>query len=84
MLNLRGRPCSSGIDAVRLARMTEGYVCSDIAGIVNDAAIAAAERDELLTQQSLEQVIATSHPSVSKNTLDTYEILKSKLEKEYH
>ena len=80
LINLKGRPCSPEIDILCLAKMTEGYVCSDIAGIVNDAAIVAAERDELLTQQLIERIITSTPPTVSRRTLDSYEQLKQKLE----
>lgn len=80
LLNLRDRPCSASIDVQRLAELTIGYVCSDIAGIVNDAAITAAEKDLPITQQILERSISLTPPSVSKSTLDSYVALKRSMD----
>lgn len=78
-LHLSGRPCSD-IDAERLAEMTDGYIASDIAYIVNDAAMGAAFSDKPISQELLEATIKSIHPSISKEVINTYESLRRKME----
>jgi len=78
-LHLNGRPCSE-IDAVRLAELTEGYIASDIAYIVNDAAMGAAFSDQPISQELLEATINSIHPSISKDVVHSYENLRKKME----
>ena len=78
-LHLEGRPCGE-IDAERLAELTEGYIASDIAYIVNDAAMGAAFSDQLITQQLLETTIGSIRPSISKEVINSYENLRQKME----
>ena len=78
-LHLEGRPCGE-IDAERLAELTEGYIASDIAYIVNDAAMGAAFSDQLITQQLLETTIGSIRPSISKQAIKSYENLRQKME----
>ena len=78
-LHLSGRPCSD-IDAERLAEMTDGYIASDIAYIVNDAAMGAAFSDKPISQEPLEATIKSIHPSISKEVINTYESLRRKME----
>lgn len=82
-LHLQGRPCGDDIDTLRLADLTQGYVCSDIEAIVNEAAISAAEQDAPISQRDIEEVIERSAPSVSKRTLQYYELMKRRLDLEY-
>lgn len=78
-LHLSGRPCSD-INSERLAEMTDGYIASDIAYIVNDAAMSAAFNDQPITQQLLEEIISSVHPSISKDVVNSYENLHQKME----
>ena len=78
-LHLNGRPCEN-IDAERLAELTDGYIASDIAYIVNDAAMSAAFNDQPITQQLLEEIIRSVHPSISKDVVNSYENLHQKME----
>lgn len=78
-LHLSGRPCEA-IDAEKLAAMTDGYIASDIAYIVNDAAMGAAFSDVPITQQLLEDTIKSIHPSISKEVVKSYEVLHQKME----
>lgn len=55
-LYLKDRPCI-GIDTEVLADKTENYSCSDIAFIVNDAALVAAFKDSPIVQSMLEESI---------------------------
>lgn len=78
-LHLNGRPCSE-IDAERLAELTDGYIASDIAYIVNDAAMGAAFSDKPISQELLETTISSIHPSISKEVVNSYENLHEKME----
>ena len=57
-----------------------GYIASDIAYIVNDAAMGAAFNDQPITQQLLEEVIGSVHPSIGKDVANSYENLRQKME----
>ena len=78
-LHLSGRPCAS-INSERLSELTDGYIASDIAYIVNDAAMSAAFNDQPITQQLLEEIISSVHPSISKDVVNSYENLRQKME----
>ncbi len=78
-LHLSGRPCE-GIDEERLAELTDGYIASDIAYIVNDAAMGAAFSDQPISQRLLEETISSIHPSVSREVVNGYENLRQKME----
>lgn len=79
-IHMKDRPASSDIDYARLADMTENFVASDIAYIVNDAATRAFEDDADITQSLLEEVIKENNPSVSSDALKSYEALRKKME----
>jgi len=78
-LHLEGRPCEE-LDMDHLAELTDGYIASDIAYIVNDAAMGAAFSDKPITQQLLEETISSIHPSISKEVVNSYENLRQKME----
>lgn len=78
-LYLKDRPCDQ-IDTQQLAEMTDKYVASDIAFIVNDAAMIAAFRDELITQEGLINSVKTTRPSLTESLLADYERTRQKLE----
>ncbi len=78
-LYLKDRPVDT-IDTQALAEMTDNYVASDIAFIVNDAAMIAAFRDELITQDGLINSIKTTRPSLNRAQLEGYERIRQKLE----
>lgn len=79
-IHMKDRPASSDIDYARLADMTENFVASDIAYIVNDAATRAFEDDADITQSLLEEVIKENNPSVSSDALKSYEAMRKKME----
>ncbi len=79
-IHLSERPYDIGIDYDRLASLTENYVASDIAYIVNEAARVALEQDCNITQEMLEESIKQTPPSVSKKTIEEYEKIKQELE----
>lgn len=79
-IHMKDRPASDNIDYVRLAEITENFVASDIAYIVNDAATRAFEDDVDITQSLLEEVISENNPSVSSSDLKSYEEMRKKME----
>ncbi|MBP3408943.1 MAG: AAA family ATPase [Bacteroidaceae bacterium] len=79
-LHIEGRPYDSGIDFDRLAEITEGYIASDIAYVVNDAAMVAAFTDKKITQELLEESISNTRPSLGKDTLNIYETIRNNME----
>ncbi len=64
-LYLKGRPVSEDINLQRLANLTDHYASSDIAFIVNEAAMVAALSDEPITQQALEESIRCNPSSLA-------------------
>ena len=78
-LHLEGRPCED-INPEKLAELTDGYIASDIAYIVNDAAMGAAFSDSPITQQMLEATISSIRPSINKDVIKTYEDIRCKME----
>ena len=86
-LSLGKLPADEGIDTRHLAEITEGFNCSDISYIVKTAA-RRTFNDSLrepekpypnITQQQLEDIIATRNPSVSPRALREYEHVRSEL-----
>ncbi len=61
-IHMKDRPASDDIDYMHLAEMTENFVASDIAYIVNDAATRAFEDDVEISQSLLEEVIKKKTP----------------------
>ena len=80
LVHLKDRPCSEDINADRLAELTEGFIASDIAYVVNDAAMISAYTDTLISQQILETTISNTHKSLRPELLRFYEDLRRKME----
>ena len=78
-LYLKDRPCEE-IDVNALAEKADGYVASDIAYVVNEAATLAAFNREKITQELLLKTIEGIKPSVSKELLKEYEEMRNKME----
>ena len=78
-LYLKDRPCED-IDSSVLAEKADGYVASDIAYVVNEAATIAAFNRENITQELLIKTIEGIKPSISKELLKEYEDMKDKME----
>ena len=76
------RPHSGDIDYKLLAARTEGYVTSDICGIVNDAAINAAYARTKISQAMLMQAIDNWKPTVGKAMLEKHEEIRRRMESE--
>lgn len=80
-IHLAGRPMAEdGIDANRLADLTDGFIASDIAYTVNEAAIVAAYTDSDITEQLLETAVSNTHPSLRSDTMNLYEGIRQKME----
>lgn len=79
-IHMADRPATGDIDFDKLAFLTENYVASDIAYIVNDAATRAFEDDVDISQNLLEEVIKENTPSVSAADLRFYDNIKSEME----
>ena len=79
LIHLQGRPCGE-IDADRLSELSEGYIASDIAYVVNDAAMTAAFTDQVISEEILETAVKNTHPSLRKETLKTFEEIRYRME----
>jgi transitional endoplasmic reticulum ATPase len=80
-LYLKGRPHDEGnVDFDRLSDLTEGYIASDIAFIVNDTAMTAAFTHAKITQALLEQAISNTKPSINRELLGMYDHLREKMD----
>jgi transitional endoplasmic reticulum ATPase len=78
-LYLKDRPCQD-INSEELAAKSDGYVASDIAYVVNEAATIAAFNREDITQELLIKTIEGIKPSVNQELLKEYELMRSKME----
>ena len=65
-IHLKGRPQEETLDLDKLAGLTQGYASSDIAFLVNEAAMVAALADELIGQQHLEDSIRNNPSSLQQ------------------
>ena len=78
-LYLKDRPCGE-IDSNALAEKADGYVASDIAYVVNEAATIAAFNHEDITQDLLIKTIEGIKPSINQELLKEYEQMRDKME----
>lgn len=86
-LSLKNLPAADDIDFVKLAAITDGYTCSDIAYIVHKAARrmfneSIMHKDEpyrLITQAVIEESVKSQSPSVSSHDLREYERVRAEL-----
>lgn len=74
---LKSRPYDFGLDYQRLATITDGYVSADLEMIVNDASRIALRQKSRITMEILENVIASTKPSLSKSELEKYQRIKA-------
>ena len=81
LLHLQGRPYDADvIDVEKLSEMSDGFIASDIAYVVNDAAMVAAFTDQEITEELLETSVKNTHPSLRADTLEIYDEIKRKME----
>lgn len=79
-IHLKGRPCDSDINYEHLASLTNNYIASDIAYIVNEAATRAAFSDEKISEAGIEKVISESSPSLTPSMMNEYSKMREKME----
>lgn len=79
---LKNRPLDFGIDYDKLANLTENYVSSDIAFLVNEASRAALQATQRITMNILEATIASTKPSVKIQELQKFEKIKATIDLE--
>ena len=80
-IHLKGRPYDEqAIDLAKLSKMTEGYIASDIAYIVNDAALVAAFTQQNITEELLETSVQNISPSLRPDIQDFYDQIRQKME----
>ena len=79
-IHMKDRPASDDIDYMHLAEMTENFVASDIAYIVNDAAFRVFEDDVEISQSLLEEVIKENTSSINSKDLDFYNNIRQQFE----
>ena len=79
-IHLRNRPLADDINYEELATLTEGYIASDIAYIVNDSATIAAYSRKKISRELLLTSIDNTRPSVCADSLKQYEKIKEKME----
>lgn len=77
---LENRPVEGQMDLDSYAKETEGYIASDIAYIVNDAAMTAAFARVPITASLIHSSISNIRPSLRKDSLEEYERIKDKME----
>ena len=81
LLHLDGRPCEEDtIDANKLSDLSDGFIASDIAYVVNDAAMVAAFTNQKITGELLETSVKNTHPSLRTDTLEIYEGIRRKMD----
>ena len=70
-IHLKDRPLEDNLNLDHLAALTEGYASSDIAFLVNEAAMVAALSDELISEKFLEDAIHNNPSSLPKEARQT-------------
>ena len=76
---LEKRPYDFGINYEHLADLTQNYVSADLKLIVDDASRKALVSKSKITQRILEEVIASTKPSLSDKELQKYERIKAEM-----
>lgn len=78
-INLLKRKCDFGIDYEKLASLTENYISADIKMIVDNAARLTFRRKlGKISQDTLEEVIANSKPSLSMEVIKKHEAIRDR------
>ena len=78
-INLSKRKVDFGINYDKLASLTENYISADIKMIVDNAARLTFRRKlGKITQETLEEVIASSKPSISIDVIKRHEEIRDK------
>lgn len=77
---LKKRPYDFGLDYDRLSQLTENYVFSDLALIINDASRKALKAKSKITMAILEGTIARIKSSLSLSDIEKYTQIKNLME----
>lgn len=77
---VNNRPALDDIDYDDLARRTEGYIASDIAYIVNDAAMTAAYSRTKISHELLLTTIKNVQPSLGPDQFKHYEAIRAQMD----
>lgn len=77
---LKKRPYDFGLDYDKLARLTENYVFSDLALIINDASRNAMIAKSKITMTILEDVIARTKSTLSPSDIEKYNRIKAQMD----
>jgi transitional endoplasmic reticulum ATPase len=78
-LYLKDRPCGE-LNSEELAEKSDGYVASDIAYVVNEAATIAAFNRSDITQDLLVRTIEGIKPSINSDLIKEYEQMRQQME----
>lgn len=80
-IHLQGRPYDADkLDWNRLSSLSDGYVSSDIAFVVNDAARKAARKNQLITEDLLEESLRHISSSVKSDMVKYYNQIRLQME----
>ena len=77
---VNNRPALDDINYEDLARRTEGYIASDIAYIVNDAAMTAAFSRTKISHELLVNTIKSVSPSLGRDQFAIYEAIRARMD----
>lgn len=76
---LAKRPTTEDINLDEYAQKTEGYIASDIAFIVNDAAMTAAYTRKPISHELMCISLSNIKPSLQKEVIDEYSQIRNKM-----
>ena len=76
---LAKRPTTEDVNVDEYAKMTDGYIASDIAFIVNDAAMTAAFTHKPISHDLMCTSISNIKPSLQKEVLEEYKQIEGKM-----
>lgn len=76
---LAKRPTTEDVNVDEYAKMTDGYIASDIAFIVNDAAMTAAFTHKPISNELMLTSISNIKPSLQKEVLEEYKHIQGKM-----
>ena len=77
---LAKRPTTDDVNIDEYAQKTEGYIASDIAFIVNDAAMTAAFSRNPISHSLMCTAISNIKPSLQKEVIEEYTHIKNKMD----
>lgn len=73
------RPVDSALKIDDFAKATDGYIASDIAYIVNDAAMIAAFSKQAITSDILKSVLDSTKPSLDAQSIESFKHLQKEM-----